>query len=119
MTRDGSSVSYRLSEAAVVKFTVQRGSSGRRVGGRCVKPKRANGRAKRCTRYRILPGSFSHRGTSGPNNFRFSGRLRNRKIAPGRYRLKAAATDAAGNASRPQRKHFGIVRRGGSGARLR
>ena len=109
--RGGSRVSYRLSEPGVVKFTVQRADSGRRAGGRCVKAKRSNRRARRCTRYRRLRGSFTHPGAGGQNSFKFSGRLRNRKLAPGRYRLQSTATDAAGNRSRPERTRFQIRRR--------
>jgi hypothetical protein len=56
-------------------------------------------------------GSFVHQGSAGLNRFRFSGRLRNRKLAVGRYRLVAVATDAAGNRSAAKRRAFRIVRR--------
>jgi hypothetical protein len=58
-----------------------------------------------------LSGSFTHRGTTGKNRFRFSGRLRGRKLPPGRYRLRAVATDPAGNKSSTKRRAFRIVRR--------
>lgn len=73
--------------------------------------RRSNRRAKGCTRHRTLRGGFTHRGATGNNTFNFSGRLRNRRLAPGRYRLQAIATAAAGNASRPQRSRFQIRRR--------
>jgi len=107
----GSTVSYRLSESAIVRFAVQRASSGRRSGARCVKPTRANRRARRCTRYRTVRGSFTDRGAAGANTFNFSGRLGNRKLAAGRYRLQAIATDAAANPSAPARARFSITRR--------
>jgi DNA-binding beta-propeller fold protein YncE len=109
--RIGSTVSYRLSEPAAVRFRVERALPGRRVGGRCVKPTRSNRRAQRCTRYRTLRGGFTHRGKAGRNKFKFSGRLRGRKLRPARYRLRAVATDPAGNRSRPQRSRFRILRR--------
>jgi DNA-binding beta-propeller fold protein YncE len=119
--RVGTTVSYRLSEAAAVRFTVERALPGRRgrtrrvrgrrVRGRCVKPKRSNRRAKRCTRNVTLRGAFTHQGKAGQNGFTFRGRLRNRKLAPGRYRLRAVATDPAGNKTRLQRSRFRIVRR--------
>ncbi|MDP8968782.1 MAG: DUF1929 domain-containing protein, partial [Actinomycetota bacterium] len=99
VARGRSTVSYKLSEPAAVTFSVQRASTGRRAGGRCVKAKRSNRRANRCTRYRTLAGRFTHRGSAGKNTLKFSGRLRHRKLAPGRYRLQAIATDAAGNRS--------------------
>ena len=60
-----SRVSYRLPEAAAVRFTVQTAASGRRVGGRCVRATRANRRAKPCTRYVPLGGGFTHVGSPG------------------------------------------------------
>ena len=94
-----------------MRFTVQRASSGRRSGARCVKPTRANRGARRCTRYRTMPGSFTHRGVAGANTFNFSGRLGNRKFPAGRYRLQAIATDAAANHSAPAHARFTITRR--------
>ena len=94
-----------------VRFRVERALPGRRVGGRCVKPTRANRRAKGCTRYRLMRGGFTHRGKAGPNRFRFSGRLAGRKLRAGRYRLRAVATDAAANKSLSRRRGFRIVRR--------
>jgi hypothetical protein len=109
--RVGSTVRYRLSEAAAVTFTVQRQAAGRRVRGRCVKQTRRNRRRPRCTRYVRLRGSFVHPGQAGPNSFRFTGRLRGRKLPASRYRLVAIARDPAGNVSTPKRAGFRIVRR--------
>jgi DNA-binding beta-propeller fold protein YncE len=109
--RVGSSVSYTLSGPAAVRFRVERALVGRRVGGRCVQPTRSNRRARRCTRYRTLRGSFSHRGGTGRNKFTFTGRLRGRKLRAALYRLRAVASDPAGNRSRPQRARFRILRR--------
>ena len=107
----GTKVSYRLSEAASARFTVERAVKGRRKGKKCVAPNSHNRHAKRCTRYKRLKGSFTLSGTAGPNSFRFTGRLRGKKLSPGRYRLVMVATDAAGNKSKPKRAGFRIVRR--------
>jgi hypothetical protein len=109
--RVGSRISYRLSEAATVSFRVQRAAKGRRVGGRCRRPTRANRNRRRCVRYVLLRGSFSHTGAAGSNRFRFNGRLRRRKLRPAVYRLRARGVDAAGNRSPLARKRFRIVRR--------
>jgi hypothetical protein len=106
----GTRVRYRLSEAATVTFTVERQAAGRRVGRRCVKPTRANRRRPRCTRY-VRVGSFVHRGGAGANSFKFTGRVRGRKLSPARYRLTGVAKDAANNTSAPRRVSFRIVRR--------
>jgi hypothetical protein len=83
----GTTVTFRLGEAATARFKVQRPRPGRRAGGRCVKPTKRNRRAPKCTRYVPLRGSFSVPGGVGENRFRFTGRLRKRKLPPGRYRL--------------------------------
>ena len=108
--RYGAVVSYRLSEPASVRFTVERPAAGRRVGRRCVAPRRSNRRARRCTRYVTLKGSFSRAGTAGANRFRFMGRLGGKKLRAGRYRLVARARDAVGNASPAARRAFRIRR---------
>jgi hypothetical protein len=77
----GTRVSYVLSEAAHVTF---------RVGQR---------------------GGFVRHGTAGRNSFRFAGRVRGHRLPPGRYRLRAVATDAAGNSSRAEYVRFRIRRR--------
>ena len=105
----GTRVSYRLSEAASVRFSIERASSGRRSQGKCVKPRRSNRRGKRCTRYVTLRGSFTHKGKAGLNKLKFRGRLRGRKLRAGRYRLRAVATDGAKNRSSVKRKRFRIV----------
>jgi hypothetical protein len=48
---------------------------------------------------------------AGLNQPRFSGRLRNRALKVGRYRLAATATDAAGNKSAPANANFKISKR--------
>ena len=86
-------ISFRLSEAATVKLTVQRAARGRKVGGRCLKPSARNRRAPRCTRFVDVKG-LTVTGTAGTNRISLS-----KKLAKGRYRVVAVATDAAGNRS--------------------
>jgi len=110
-TAIGARVRYTLSEPATTIFTVERKTVGRRSGRRCVKATRRNRKARRCTLYVLQRGSFTHQGAAGANSFKFSGRLRNRKLAVGSYRLVAVAADAAGNRSAAKRRAFRIVRR--------
>jgi hypothetical protein len=110
-TRGGSRVGYTVSAAAAVNFGVEQARAGRRVGGSCVRPTRANRRRQRCTRYVVLSGSFTHQGSAGANTLRFSGRLRGRKLPAGRYRLRAVATDPSANTSVPRRSFFTILPR--------
>ncbi len=107
----GATVSYTLSKAASVKFRVERAASGRRVRGRCVAPKRPERRARKCIRYVTLRGRLTHQGRAGANKFRFTGRLRGRKLASGHYRLRGDATHAAANQASVKRIGFVIVSR--------
>ena len=84
----GTTIRYRLSEAATVTFRV------RRKGAR-----------------RALKGSFTHKGKTGANKLRFTGRLRKRKLARGSYVLAATSKDAAGNVAKVKRLRFRIVKR--------
>jgi len=106
----GTKVSFRLSEASSVKFTVQRKARGRKVGGKCKRPTRSNRKNKACTRWKSVRGSFTVAGKAGTNSFTFRGRIGGKALRPGRYRLSGIATDSAKNASAPKRKRFRIVK---------
>jgi hypothetical protein len=108
--RVGTRVSYTLSAPATVTFSAQRAAKGRRVGGRCRRPTRRNRARRSCRRFVALRGSFVHAGAAGANSFRFTGRLRGRKLRLGRHRLQARAVDSAGNRSPAARTGFRIVR---------
>jgi hypothetical protein len=105
----GTTVRYALSEAARTTFTVQVKKSGRKLGRRCVAPKRSNRRKKRCHRF-VKVGGFAHSGKAGTNRLRFSGRVKRRALKRGRYRLLAVAVDAAGNRSTQLSRAFRIIR---------
>jgi virginiamycin B lyase len=106
----GTRVTYRLSASAATRFTIERERVGRRRGRRCVRPTPRNRRARRCKRYTRLRGSLSHTGKAGTNRFRFSGRLRRKRLRPGRYRLVAVATLGTTKSSAKSAR-FRIVRR--------
>ncbi|MEA2405842.1 MAG: hypothetical protein QOE08_2489 [Thermoleophilaceae bacterium] len=108
----GTRVSFTLTEAATVTFTVERKSAGRKVGKLCVKPTKKNRTRKRCTRFVKVKGSFTRAGKAGKNSFKFRGRMGGTKLKPGSYRLVAVAKDAAGNKDKtPKRANFQIARR--------
>jgi hypothetical protein len=108
--RFGTKVSYTLSEAASVRFTVLQQQPGRKAaGGRCVKPTKANRRAQKCTRMVTLLGSFTRSGSAGANAFKFTGRLLGHKLKPGPYRLVATPT-AGGKTGRAASAAFRIVK---------
>jgi PKD domain-containing protein len=105
----GTTIRFRLDEAASVRFTVARRAAGRRSKGRCVKPTRKLRRAKRCTRY-VKAGAFTRARPAGAARVAFSGRIGSKPLRRGRYRLVLVATDAARNASKPVTLAFRIVR---------
>jgi hypothetical protein len=103
----GARVSFRLSEAAAVSFTIRKRVAGRRnKAGRCIS-KRKQGR--RCTRYVNLPGSFQRAGRSGANSFRYDGRLNRKLLRRGSYQLVAVPRDGAGNRGRRASAGFRLV----------
>jgi hypothetical protein len=106
----GTDVSFSLSEASAVKFTVQRRATGRRVRRKCRTTTDSNRRAEACTLWKAVRGSFTVAGTGGTNSFKFRGRIGGKSLKPGSYRLSGQATDPAKNASLPTNKSFRIVR---------
>jgi uncharacterized delta-60 repeat protein len=108
--RGGALVSFTLDRAASVRVTIERADSGRRVGGRCVKPARANRGKGHCTRYVTLAGGFTRDGDAGANRFRFTGRLNARRLRFARYRALLSAVDAAGNRSNRAQASFTVLK---------
>jgi hypothetical protein len=94
----GTTVVYKLSEAATATFSVTQKVTGVKKGKTCVAGKPGHGK-KKCTRTVVL-GSFTQSGNSGLNSFKFMGRLKNKALKKGSYALVATATDAAGNKSK-------------------
>jgi hypothetical protein len=105
----GTKVSFSLSEASRVNFSVERPVAGRKVNGTCVRPKRSNRGKRSCTRWVTVRGSFGVTGAAGENAFTFRGRVGGKSLKPGSYRLTGQATDSAGNASLLRRRGFEIV----------
>jgi hypothetical protein len=111
-TARGTKVSFTLNEAATVRFTITRRTGGRKVkrGKKtvCVKPTKKNRKHTRCTSVVRLRGTFSRNGVAGLNSFHFTGRLRGRRLKPGRYRLVATPT-LGGKTGKPTSRAFRIV----------
>ena len=87
----GTTVTYSLSLAGNVDFTVEALTTGRSVGKKCVKQTRANKRRKKCDLAKPVKGGFSDAGAAGQNSIKFTGRLGSRALKPGRYRLAGSA----------------------------
>ena len=105
----GTTVRFSLSEDSSVRFTVQRKARGRRVGGRCVRPRRSNRTRRSCTRWVSVRGAFTVKAKAGVNSFKYNGRLAGRSLKPASYRFSARATDSDRNRSVLRRKRFRIV----------
>jgi hypothetical protein len=87
-------VTYSLSAAATVAFSVERKLVGRKAGKRCVKQTSANEAKKKCPLFKPVKGGFSHAGAAGSNRFTFSGRL-SKALPPGTYRLTGKTSTAS------------------------
>jgi hypothetical protein len=83
----GATVTYSLSTAATVTFSVERRLPGRKLGKRCVKQTKANRTKRKCSRFKPVKGSFTHSGQAGAKSFKFSGRIGGKGLKPGSYRL--------------------------------
>lgn len=105
----GTKVAFSLSEPATVRLTIERRARGRKPGRKCVAPRPRNRGARSCVRWSKVGGQIERAGVAGSNGFRFTGRLRSRKLAPGSYRAVAVATDAAGNPSSVKSRAFNVL----------
>jgi hypothetical protein len=107
--RPGGKVSFRLNVAGPVAFSVRQRTRGRRnARGRCVRQTPRNRSRRRCTRI-VTRGRFPRAGKAGANSFRFMGRVRGRRLKPGRY-LLAATPSAGGRAGKVRTVRFRIKR---------
>jgi hypothetical protein len=101
-------VTYRLNVAARVRFAVERRSSGRRVGGRCVETTSSNRGRAACVRYLRVSGSFTRTRPAGSDRFTFTGRIAGRSLRAARYRLLVTPT-AGGRTGATKRASFRIA----------
>lgn len=107
--KSGTAFRFALSEPASVTFTIQRKTTGRRVGGRCRTLTRKNRKAKHCIRY-VAVGSFTKKLLAGKRSVSFAGKLSGRALRRGSYRAVLKARDAAKNVSAAHVTTFRIVR---------
>ena len=93
----GAIIGYTLSAPATTKLTVHRVQPGVKKGKKCVAPpkKKPAKKPKKCTRF-LSRGSFTHVDAAGSVRFRFRGRVKGKTLKPGKYRLRAVATNESG-----------------------
>ncbi len=76
-------------------------------------PSAGNRHRRSCTRYVVVPGRFGYPASgvasAGSVTFRFTGRINNKALAPGSYRLDAVAAGVAGARSTVARANFRIL----------
>lgn len=106
----GTTIRWRMNEAARVTLTFQRSRPGRRLGRRCLKPTRRLRLRPPCARVRAVAALTVFSGHPGVNRLRFKGRLPGETLGLGTYRVALEARDMAGNASDTRNsKTFRIV----------
>jgi len=106
--RKGTLITYQLSAAATVTFTLQHPVAGRiktAAGQRsCVPLTHRNANARHCTR-QVVVGSFTQAGTAGANSIRFSGRIGGKRLPAGGYALIATPADGQAAQAKLRIKH--------------
>lgn len=105
----GTTITYKLDEAARVRFTVQKSRPLSRVCKRRLAKQSRHRTGLRCARWISIKGHFSKASVAGISSLRFTGRLNRRGLRPGTYRLVVRATDHSGNVTKPRRSTFHIV----------
>jgi sugar lactone lactonase YvrE len=102
----GTRIKWALTEFARVTITVQK----RRTLSRGCRRARSSRHRTGCRKYVSVKGRYAVASAAGVNSVRFRGRLRGKRLKPGRYRFVIRARDGAGNVSKPKRPTFRIVR---------
>jgi hypothetical protein len=102
-------VSYALTSAARVTFTVKRRVPGRLSKGRCVQPTKANHKHRACTRLLAVAGRITVTAKAGSHRFTFKGQIGGKELGPGSYQLLATPT-SGGQRNSPSTASFRIVR---------
>lgn len=106
----GTTFRVTVSKDATVKVTIERKSSGKRSGKRCVARTKKLRKAKNCVRY-VRAGVLSRGMKAGKRTIPFSGRLGKKKLALGSYRAVISASNLAGAALKTRTVTFAVVRR--------
>jgi hypothetical protein len=103
--KPGTVVAFTLTQPGTTAFTIERKTTGRRGGAKCVKATRKNRKARKCTLYVPVKSSgFTRDGAAGANKFRLTGRVGKKALKPGSYRLVATTSASV------RRTSFKVVR---------
>lgn len=105
----GTSFRYRVSEAATVRFKIERRKPGRLLGKKCKPQTKKNKKGhKKCAIFKRR-GSRKQAAKAGANKLRWNGRLKGKPLPAGSYRATAVATDGAGGRGAPQKVGFRVL----------
>ncbi len=91
----GLTIKFRVSEAGTARVGIERKAAGRRVGGRCVKPKRANRSRPKCDRYKSALSRSVKVKAPGQVTLKL-GKKAVKRLGPGGYQVAVRARDTGG-----------------------
>ncbi len=91
----GLTIKFRVSEAGTARVGVERKTAGRRVGGRCVKPRRANRSRPTCARYASVLSRSVRVKRAGRVTVKL-GKKAVKRLKPGANRVAVRARDTTG-----------------------
>jgi 6-phosphogluconolactonase (cycloisomerase 2 family) len=92
----GLTVRFRMSEAGTARVAIERKSDGRKVGRRCVKPKRSNRSKPRCARYVTVLSRSVKVKRAGRGVVSKIGKRAVKRLEPGTYRVAVKGRDTTG-----------------------
>jgi large repetitive protein len=104
----GTRFTFRVSRAARVTFTFVQTLAVRRLGARCVAPRKAKGRAPACDRP-VTRGGLVRSVGAGAHHLTFHGRVGRTTLPAGSYAVLVTAVAPSGARSRTITLHFTIV----------
>jgi streptogramin lyase len=104
----GTTFTVMLSKDATAKLVIEQALPGRKTRTSCARPSRRNRKAKKCTRYKKR-GTLTRTGLKGENAVPFSGRVGQKRLPSGKYRVGISATDSLGQTGLPQYATFTIL----------
>jgi hypothetical protein len=114
----GATFRYRLDQSAGVMVLLQRRTTGRLVGGRCVNATSRNRKSGRCTRYIRIQVIRVKSVKAGLNKLGYGARIGKRLLGAGSYRASIAAINRGGW-SRVRSAAFTVVLKPAGPARRR
>jgi DNA-binding beta-propeller fold protein YncE len=106
----GLTVRFRMSEAGTARVAIERKTAGRKVGQRCVKPKRSKRSKTRCARYVTVLSRSVKVKRAGRGVVAKIGKRAVKRLEPGSYRVAVKGRDTTGKwSAKPAYKKFKVA----------